>query len=135
MEQLNLHKQKLYSLIIAGIALISLMLPWINLGMGFIGGATVNGFRGWGILSLIGIIGVALACFMEDRSVEFGEMSKKIALASFGAIGVGALLFFFRINAKTMGFGESGIGIWICLIAGVIGLVFVLGKIKLPDPK
>lgn len=138
MEQVNFHKQKLYSLIIAGIALISLLLPWVSISMGILGDQSVNGFRSWGILSLLGVIGVAAACFLGDRSAPFDDTFKNVALGSFAAIALGALLFFLlKINSGTASIISvgSGIGLWLCLVAGVVGVVLVLGKIKLPDTK
>jgi hypothetical protein len=130
MEQMSFHKQKLYSLIVAGVGLISLLLPWVSLG--FFG--SINGFHGWGFLSLIGILGVVAACFMGDKTKVFDDTFKKVALASFAAMGLGALLFFLRISSSFLG-GATGIGIWLCLIAGVVGVLWVMGIIKLPDTK
>jgi hypothetical protein len=127
MEQ-SLHKQKLYSLIIAGVAFIALLLPWFSF---FI--ASTNGLRGWGILSLLGIGGVVAASFLGDKTKPYDDTFRKVAMASFGAIGLGALLFFIRISSA--GLGNIGFGLWLCLIAGVLGLLFVLGIIKLPDTK
>lgn len=138
MEQMNFHKQKLYSLIIGGVALISLILPWITFSFGGFGGGSVNGFRSWGILSLLGVLGVVAASFLGDKSKDFDEMTKKIALFSFGAIALGALIFFLRISSFGGGFGSvggAGLGLWLCLIAGVLGVVLVLGLVKLPDTK
>lgn len=137
MEQMNFHKQKLYSLIVAGLALIAMILPWVSISLGAFGGGSVNGFRGWGILSLLGIAGVAVACLMGDKTKEFDEMYKKVAMGSFGAIAGGALIFFLRINSFAGGFGGvgSGFGLWLCLLAGLAGLGWVLGLIKLPNNK
>jgi hypothetical protein len=137
MEQINLHKQKLYSLIIAGIALIAMMLPWLSFSfLGGLAGGNANGFRGWGILSLFGIFGVVAACFLGNKTEPFDETFKKVALASFAAMALGALLFFVRLNSSALGdVVNSGIGLWICLAAGVFGVIWVLGKVKLPDPK
>lgn len=129
MEQVNLHKQKLYSLIIAGIAFIALFLPWISLG--FFGSA--NGLRSWGLLSLLGVVGVVAACLMGNKTLPFDDTFKKVALASFGAIALGALIFFIRLSS--IGLGATGFGIWLCLIAGVLGVLWVMGIVKLPDAK
>ena len=51
MENLGFHKSKLYSLILAGVGLISMLLPWISLG----GFGSKNGFGGWGLLVLVGV--------------------------------------------------------------------------------
>ena len=139
MEQLNFHKRKLYSLIVAGVALISLILPWISISFGGFGGSSVNGFRSWGLLSFLGIIGIAVTCLMGDKTKDFDDNFKKIAMASFGAIGLGALIFFLRLNSfGGLGVVSTGIGLWICLIAGVAGLAWVAGLIKTntsPPPK
>jgi len=132
--QFNFHKQKLYSLIFAGIALIALFLPWVSISLGIFGGGTVNGFRSWGILSFIGVLGVAAACFLGNNALPFDETFKKVALASFAAIAVGALIFFLRLSNATLG-ASSGFGLWLTLIAGVVGVIWVLGKISLPDIK
>jgi hypothetical protein len=122
----QIHKQKLYSLIFAAAALIGMFLPWFSLG--FFG--SVNGFHGWGILSFLGILGVGAACFLGgDKLLPFDETFKKVALGSFGAIILGALIFLIQIEF------HAGFGIWLTIIAGVLGLVWVLGKISLPDVK
>lgn len=130
MEQVSLHKQKLYSLIIAGIAFIALILPWVTFG--FVG-ASANGFRGWGLLSLAGVAGVAIACLAGNKTIPFDETFKKIALGSFAAIALGAIIFFIRISS--VGLFSTGFGLWLCLIAGILGILWVSGMIKLPDPK
>jgi len=136
----TLHKQRLYSLIIAGVAFICLLLPWITVNFGF-GSSSANGLRGWGYLSLLGVAGVAIASFMGNKTLPYDDMFKKIALASFAAISLGALIFFFRLNSYTGGgiFGGTGVGsgfgLWICLIAGLAGLAILLGFIKIPDKK
>jgi len=138
MENLGFHKQKLYSLILAGLALISLLLPWITVSAGGFGGASKNGFGGWGLLALIGVGVVAAACFMGDKSKTFDEMGKKLALGGFGAIAGGGLIYLIRI--LTYGGGKyggivktsPGFGLFIGLAAGVIGLLLLLGMVKVP---
>jgi hypothetical protein len=137
MENLNLHKSKLYSLIIAGVALIALFLPWVTIKFGGFGGTAANGLRSWGLISLLGIVAVAAACyFMGDKTKEFDANTKKIALAGFGGIAAGALLYFLRLNSFGGGFGSavgSGLGLWLELIAGAGGLLLTLGIIKIPN--
>lgn len=129
----QLHKQKLYCLIFAGLALIAIFLPWATISFGFIGSSSANGFRSWGMLSFFGVLGVTIACLLGDKSLPFDDTFRKVALASFGAIILGALIFFLRISSDGGGVVNSGFGIWIALIAGALGLVWVLGKINLPD--
>lgn len=134
MDQLNFHKQKLYCLIFAGVGLIALLLPWISVSFGFMGGFSENGFHGTGIISLIGVLGVAAACLLGDKALPFDDQFKKVALGSFGAILLGALILFFRALANG-GLGALGIGLWLTIIVGGVGLAFLLGKINLPDIK
>ena len=136
MEQMNFHKQKLYALIIALVAFISMLLPWLTAPFG----GSLNGFRGLGILSLLGIIGVTLISFMGDKSKEYDANSKKIVMGGFGAIALGALIFLLTKNSSYGGgiFGDilkPGIGIWLCIIAGLVGLGLSSGIVKIPDNK
>lgn len=135
MEQMNFHKQKLYSLIAAGVALVAMLLPWISVS--FLGASqSWNGFRGWGLLSLIGIIGVAGLSFMGNKAETYTAEFKNYVMIAFAAIAVGALLFFLRKNSVVGGIDDlvsTGIGLWICLIAGLAGLAFNYGLIKIAD--
>ena len=136
MEQLNFHKQKLYALIIALVALISLLLPWLTLPFG----GSLNGFRGVGLLSLLGIGAVAALSFMGDKSKEYDTNSKKLVMGGFGAIAIGSILFLLTKNS-TYGGGilgsilKPGIGLWLCIIAGLAGLALLSGIIKLSENK
>jgi hypothetical protein len=137
MEQMNFHKQKLYALIGGAIAFISLLLPWLTVsGLG----GTINGFRGWGILTLLGAAGVIIITIMGDKSKPSDDNSKKIAMAGFGAIAAGALIFLLTKNSSYGGgmFGsifKPGFGLWLALLAGVAGLALLMGFIKIPENK
>ncbi len=136
MEQLNFHKQKMYAIILALLAFISLLLPWLTAPFG----GSLNGFRGLGLLSLLGIAAVIALSFMGDKSKEYDANSKKLVLGGFGAIAAGAVIFLLTKNSSYGGgiFGnifKPGIGLWLCLIAGIAGLVLISGVIKLPENK
>ncbi|WP_028788825.1 hypothetical protein [Terrimonas ferruginea] len=136
MENLNFHKRKLYALILAAVGLIALILPWISISFGGFGSTSVNGFRSWGMLTLVGVAGVAVASLMGNKLSDFDENTRKIALGSFAAIAAGALIFFLRIQTADGGeFVSTGIGVWLALAAGVLGLLWMLGRVKLPDIK
>ncbi|HQV06302.1 MAG TPA: hypothetical protein PKW62_06045 [Chitinophagaceae bacterium] len=139
MENLNFHKLKLYSLILAGVALISMLLPWFSVSGGFMK-VSRNGFGSWGLISLIGIGVVAAACFMGDKTKVFDDMGKKLALGGFAGIAGGAVIYLIRVLTVGGGYGgmvkaSPGFGLFIALLAGVAGLLIVLGKVKLPEDK
>jgi hypothetical protein len=147
MQQINLHKQKLLALAEAGIALIALFLTWMTAGVeGFPqADQSKNGLGGWGLLTAVGIAGVAFASLSGDKTKNFDSNSKKIALASFLAIALGAIIYYFRLRSlsgaqqyqnytltvKTV----AGPGLWMALVAGIIGLAWVSGLLeKLSTP-
>ena len=138
MENLGFHKSKLYSLILGGVGLISMILPWFTVSAGGFGGVSKNGFGSWGFLALIGVGLVAAACFMGDKSKTFDDMGKKLALAGFGAMAGGAVIYLIRIlsvgGGKYGGMVKTspGFGLFIGLAAGAIGLLLLLGIIKVP---
>ena len=132
MENLGFHKSKLYALILAAVGLISLLLPWVTVSYAGFGGYSHNGFGGWGILVLIGIGGVAAACFMGNKALGFDEQGKKIVMGGFGAMTLGAAIFLIRILTAGHGLLKPGFGLFIGLAASVIGLLLVMGKISVP---
>ena len=137
MEQMKFHKQKLYSLILAGVALVSMLLPWISVKAsgGFGIGASKNGFGGWGLVALAGIGVVVASCFMGDKSKQYDDLGKKLALGGFGAIAGGAVIYLIRI-LTTGGGGyikiSPGLGLFLGLAAGALGLLILLGMVKPP---
>jgi amino acid transporter len=152
MEQTAFHKQKLYALIAAGVALVALFLPWISISASFGGamqgtfnspGGSVNGMRDWGLLSFAGIIGVAVLTLMGNRALDYTADYRKYVMIAFGAIALGAIIFWAKNNSRTAGgvseFLEikvrTGIGLWLCLAAGLGGLALAYGLIKLEDKK
>lgn len=141
MEQMNLHKQKLYSLIAAGVALFALLLPWVSISV-FGGSQSWNGFRSWGYLCFLGIIGVAVLSLTGNRTEKYTEEYKRYVFIAFAAIAAGAILFFLRKGSIVTGFEngailndivKTGIGLWICLLAGLAGVALNYGLIKIED--
>ena len=133
----NLHKQKLYSLILGAVALVGMILPWATQNLGGFGSNTLgNGFQGWGILSLFGLIAVLVSSLAGDKTKDYDQNMRYLAIGAFGAIALGALISFMQLSGGgRMGMGiKSGIGVWFCIIAGIIGLLWVTGVIKLQSP-
>ncbi len=114
--------------------------------MGGIGqvGATVqqtqNGFASWGFLSLAGVAGVLLVTFfMGDKTRDYDKQTKNLAMLSFLAIAGGALIFMLVSNSEGKKYAavfqqrgitySFGAGLWITMIAGGIGILWLGGII------
>jgi peptidoglycan/LPS O-acetylase OafA/YrhL len=133
MEQMNLHKQKMYALIVAAVGLISMFLPWwkISIGYGF-GGYSVNGMHELGILAFLGFIGAGVVTLvMGDKTKPYDGQVKMIAAACFGVAGAVALIQFLRQSSYT------SFGLYLAILAGVAGavLVYVLKPEQLEGKK
>ncbi len=144
MQQVNLHQQKLIALLIAGVAFISLLLNWSapkGFG-GFIQASSQNGFHSWGLLSLLGILGVIVASVLGNKMRPFEGQTKQIAMGSFGIAALGAIIYLLRLltGSQDTGFGsikfsdiaKPGVGLYLCLVLAIAGLAWVYGLIKMP---
>jgi hypothetical protein len=88
-------------------------------------------------LAVLGVGLVAAACFMGDKSKGFDDMGKKMALGGFGAIAGGAVIYLIRILTVGSGYGglvkaSPGLGLFLGLAAGALGLLILLGLVKPP---
>lgn len=137
----SIHQKKLYALIIGGAALLGMILPWATISYGgFGGGGSSNGFAGWGFLSLLGIVGVVVASLLGDKLQDYDKNMKIVAMSSFGAIILGAFIGMMQVSSaggRMGGFGgvKTGIGIFLTILAGAAGLLWVANIIKLPPKK
>jgi hypothetical protein len=130
MENLNLHKQKLYALILAAVGVISCILPWWKISYGGYGGVSINGLHELGWLTFLGFIAAGVVTFvMGDKTKPYMGQEKMIAAASFGVAGAIALIQFLR-QTKFASFG-----IFLAIIAGVLGALWVWGMVKIPENK
>ncbi|MFN8291069.1 MAG: hypothetical protein U0U70_12500 [Chitinophagaceae bacterium] len=131
----TLHEKKLYSLFGGAAALLGLILPWATVSYGgFGGGASQNGFAGFGFLSLLGIVGVVVSSLMGDKLKDYDKNMKLVAICSFAAIALGAFIGMMQISSGNRGFGgvKTGIGIFLTILAGGAGILWVTDIIKLP---
>jgi hypothetical protein len=129
----TMHKQRLYSFIIAVVAFITLFLPWISFGF-----LHFTGFHSWGWLSFLGAVAVIGLSFFGNKELPFDANIKNAVMGGFAAIAIGALIFLLTISsygAGLFGSGGAGIGMWLCLLVGLAGLAFSLGLIKIPEKK
>ena len=125
MEQVNLHKQKLYALIVAGVGLISVFLPWWKISYGGIigygfGSTSINGMHDLGILTFLGFIAAGIVTFvMGDKTKPFEGQVKMIAAACFAGAALFALIQFLRQTSFT------SFGLYLAILAGIAGAVLV----------
>ncbi len=143
MQQIGLHQKKIIALIEALFAFIALLLPWTKYnvqGFNMFGGGGVsipseNGFRSWGWLVIIGVVAVIICSLLENRIRDYSTNMKMAVMGGFGLIALGAIIYLIRLN--TVGplqtqdgmpvSVSAGIGLWLALAAGVIGLAWVSG--------
>ncbi len=135
MEQMNLHKSKLYALIVAAVGVIACILPWWHYSFGGFAGigaasVSINGLHELGIIAFIGFIGAGVVTFvMGDKTKPYEGQVKMIVAACFGVAGLIALIQMLR-NMHGL-----SIGLFLALAAGVIGALWVWGLVKMPDNK
>jgi hypothetical protein len=124
-----LHKQRMLSLVIAGAALIFMLLPWWTLKSEFLN-VSVNGLRGVGLISVIGIVLAIIMALVGDRSKPYiGKSQVTLAMISSGLIMMGALLN--ALISWDKDSGTMGIGTWLTLVAGLVGLSIASGLVKM----
>ena len=132
-ENLNFHKQKLYALILAGVGVIAMFLPWWKIsfgGYGGLGGYSISGMHELGILAFIGFAGAGIATFvMGDKTKPYGGQEKTIVAACFGGAALITLVQFLRQTSFV------SFGLFLALIAGILGALWVWGIVKLPENK
>ncbi len=135
-NSINFHQQKLYALILGAVSLVGMILPWASQSFGGMGSRSMgNGFQGWGILSLFGLVAVLVSSLSGDKMKEYDQNMKYLAIGGFAAITLGAFISFMQLSGNAAALGiKSGIGVWFCIIGGVLGLLWVTGIIKMPPP-
>jgi hypothetical protein len=143
MQQINIHQKKLMALIEALFAFIALLFPWTKYkveAFNLFGGAagqipSDNGFRSWGWLVIIGVVGVIICSLLEDKTKDYSANMKLGAMGGFAVIALGAIIYLITLNnvgpLQTQDGNpvkvNAGIGLWLALAAGVIGLAWVSG--------
>lgn len=133
MENLNVHKQKLFAVIIAAIGIIACILPWWSVGGGTAYGyripsVNINGLHKLGIIAFIAFIAAGIVPFvMGDKTKPFEGQVKMITAGCFGAAALFILLTLL-FNMKYLAFG-----IFLAMVVAVIGALFVWGLVKMPQ--
>jgi heme A synthase len=139
---LNLHMQRIVTLIIGAVILIFLFLPWLKKTppQGY-QTSSYMGFAIWGgIVCAVGVAGVIVTCLMGDRLQPFTKQIKVIAMVCFGIIVLFAIIVAIASSGTELQQDENyqqvqvkksaGIGAWLTLVAGVAGLLWVSGLLN-----
>ena len=114
-----LHKQKQYALIIAGIGVIAMFLPWYKIPFGFVSGS-VNGLHDVGIIAFLGFLAAGVLVFLSgDKTKPFEGQFKLIAAGCFAGAALFTLIQFLNQTHFT------SFGMWLSLLAGIAGAVLV----------
>jgi hypothetical protein len=132
MEQVNLHKQKLYAVIIAGVGVISVFLPWWKFNFGGFISNSQNGLKDIGIITFLGFLGAGIVPFvMGDKTKPFEGQVKLIVAACFAGAGLFALISFLQQTKFT------SIGIYLAILSGIGGalVTYVLKPEQLEGKK
>ena len=133
---IRIHKQRVFSLVFAGIIFFAMMLPWIVVnygGIGNLGGGRLsyNGFELRSFLTFIGMLGVVICSLSGDKSSRLKKNLKLTAGISFCVALTGTLIVLWEVKGNKEGFGiRPGIGLWISILAGVTGLLLILKSYK-----
>jgi hypothetical protein len=117
----------MYLLIFAALGLISLLLPWARVSIFGMSNST-NGLKGEGLIALLGVVGLCVAALMGDKPAGLDKNMRYVALGSFGAIILSGLLVFLSIKSPV----KPGLGLFLALAVGVLGLLLMLGVVKPP---
>lgn len=122
-------------MIIAAVGLIVCFLPWWSVpGVDFfgqrIGGTSINGLHKLGIASFIFFIAAGVVpLVLGDKTKPFEGQEKMITTVCFGASALFTLITLLA-NSHYLSFG-----IFIALIAAIVGALFVWGIVKMPESK
>lgn len=128
MENLGLHKQKLIAVIIAAVGAIAHLLPWWSVSLGGFANYSINGLHKLGILSFIAFLAAgAIPFFLGNKAQPFSGQDKTATLGAFGA-AAGAAIITLLANMKYLSFG-----IFLAIAAAVIGVLYIMGKVKMPE--
>jgi len=137
MQQVNLHKSKITALIIAAVGIISCLLPWWHVSYGGYGemlglgsSYNLNGLHKLGIVAFVAFIAAGIVpVIVGDKTKPFEGQEKMITTICFGAAVLFTLITLLA-NSKFLSFG-----IFLALVAGAIGALFVWGIVKMPENK
>ena len=121
MDFQTMNKQRKYLLIISGIGIIAMFLPWIRVSvLGIVAGST-NGMHDTGILVFLCFLGCGIIAFMGDQVKTLEKTMWMITMLLAGLAALIMVIHFFRMM-DVMSF--LSIGFYLALICS-LALLFV----------
>lgn len=110
-------------LIAAAVGIISMFLPWWSISLGFLGGGSVSGMHGAGILVFFCFVAAGVLAFMGDQTANLNQTAWMMVLIAGSIAALITVINFFDPPP----IGNSGIGLYGALIAavGVIAFAFM----------
>jgi drug/metabolite transporter (DMT)-like permease len=139
MENLNLHKQRLITVIVGILGLIFLFLPWQKVTAQGYEGTSHMGFTIWGgiICAIAIVVVIADSIFIGDKIRPFDKQGKIIAIACFAIMFLMTIIVLIASSDSEQlrtNLGDivevkksAGIGAWLSLVLELVGLAWVSG--------
>ena len=121
----TMNKQRKFILIAAAVGVIATFLPWVSVSFGYgIGGYSVNGFNGIGILVFLCLVGAGVLAFMGDQTKTLDKTFWMITLI---AGGIASLIMVINFLRALSAISYLGIGFYLTTLAslGVLAAAFM----------
>lgn len=116
-----MNKQRKYLMILSGIGIIAMFLPWIRISiMGIVAGSS-NGMHDTGILVFLCFLGCGLISLMGDQAKPLEKTMWMICMLLAGVAALIMIVHFFRMMDAI---SFVSVGFYLALICA-LGLLFV----------
>lgn len=123
MDFQTMNKQKKYLLIISGVGIIAMFLPWIRIP---ILGNSLNGMHNTGILVFLCFLGCGLVAFLGDQVKPLDRTMWMVTMILAGIAALIMVIHFFRVMDAMSFFS---IGFYLAIICS-LALLFVAYKFR-----
>jgi len=125
-----MNNQRKFILIAAAVGIIAAFLPWFSVSVGMagmdMGGTSINGFHGVGILYCLAIVAAGAVAAMGDQKALLDKNMRLVAIIG-GAVSVIALVIWF-INMKSSS-AEGGMAMAMGAVKTSVGYGFYLAAV------
>ena len=126
MDFQTMNKQKKYLLIISGIGIIAMFLPWVRISILGIVANSSNGMHNTGILVFLCFLGCGLVAFLGDQVKPLEKTMWMVTMILAGIAALIMVIHFFRVM-DAMSF--LSIGFYLALICS-LALLFTAYKFR-----